>query len=45
MDNEPADGNVLKMLLGAADPWFDDDPPSGPKTEAGTLHSKTRTRS
>lgn len=25
VDTEPANGNVYKMILGAINPWFDDD--------------------
>lgn len=25
VDNEPSDGNVLKMLLGSINPWLDGD--------------------
>lgn len=39
VDTEPADGSVWKMLLGAIDPWFDDDPPSSDTSASPPLSS------
>ena len=36
VDTEPYDGNVWKMLLGAINKWFDDDPKEDGKNDLAT---------
>ena len=38
VDTEPADGNILKMLLGAINKWFDGDKDQRSPTRGSTMY-------